>query len=78
MNTLSDGGFFGEIALLLSQPRIASVRAITDCDVFVLNRADFSKVLKDHPQFAQSIVEVACDRYKVAVPTAEAAITGVQ
>ncbi|MBI3463256.1 MAG: cyclic nucleotide-binding domain-containing protein, partial [Planctomycetes bacterium] len=74
MNTLSDGGFFGEIALLLSQPRIASIRAITDCDVFVLDRSDFSKVLNDHPQFAQSIVEVARDRYKIAVPPAEPTI----
>lgn len=48
---LSDGDFFGEIALLLHRLRTASVRAATHCDLFVLTRKDFNVVLKRFPSF---------------------------
>jgi glucose-6-phosphate 1-dehydrogenase len=63
LRVLGDGDFFGEIALLLSKPRTASVRAVTPCDLFVLNKADFDKVLRDHPQFSKALQEVARARY---------------
>jgi glucose-6-phosphate 1-dehydrogenase len=66
LSTLAEGGFFGEMSLLLSQPRTASIRAATLCDLFVLERADFEKVLKDFPQFAQSLQEVAKQRVQAA------------
>jgi glucose-6-phosphate 1-dehydrogenase len=71
LSTLGDGSFFGEIGLLLSQPRTASIRATTYCDTFVLNRQDFVKVLRDYPQFARSFLEIARDRYKAAVGEAD-------
>ena len=66
LGTLSDGEFFGEISLLLSQPRTASVRAATACNLFVLHKADFDRVLKDHPQFAGSLRETVKKRYPAA------------
>ena len=63
--TLSDGNFFGEIGLLLSLPRTASVRATTDCDLFMLAQGDFRKALRDRPQFAASIRTIAQERYHV-------------
>jgi glucose-6-phosphate 1-dehydrogenase len=60
--TLGPGDFFGELSLLLAQPRIASVRAISPCDLFVLKQADFHKVLKDHPDFATCLREAALGR----------------
>ncbi len=62
---LQDGDFFGEIALLLTQARTASVRAKTDCDLFVLEQSDFKRVLRDFPEFARSVMEVARDRYNI-------------
>jgi glucose-6-phosphate 1-dehydrogenase len=59
---LGPGDFFGEQSLLHSQPRNASVRAISPCDLFVLNQADFQKVLKDHPDFASCLREAATGR----------------
>src|SRR5439155_7642487 len=53
--TLRDGDCFGEIALILTEPRTATVRAKTVCDLFVLDKSDFSRILQDHLQFAQSI-----------------------
>jgi glucose-6-phosphate 1-dehydrogenase len=67
LSRLKEGNFFGEIGLLLSQPRTAHVRAATPCDLFVLEKGDFLQVLKDQPQFAQSISEIARTRYKLAV-----------
>jgi glucose-6-phosphate 1-dehydrogenase len=64
---LKDGDVFGEIALILSRPRIATVRARTTCDLFVLDRSEFLRILRDNPHFAEKITEVAQRRFKVAV-----------
>jgi glucose-6-phosphate 1-dehydrogenase len=65
---LKDGDYFGEMSLLLAQPRTASIRAVTSCDLFVLEKAGFAKALDDHPQFAKAVLETARKRYQVAVP----------
>ncbi len=65
MKVLKDGDFFGEVALLMSTPRMANVRTRTSCDMFVLNKVDFNRILHDHPQFAQGVMEVAKERYSV-------------
>jgi glucose-6-phosphate 1-dehydrogenase len=65
--TLSDGNFFGEMGLLLSRPRTASVQATADCDLFMLVQDDFRKALRDRPQFAASIRTIAQERYHVTV-----------
>jgi glucose-6-phosphate 1-dehydrogenase len=66
--TLGDGSFFGEISLLLSAPRTASVRAKSFCDCFLLDKADFTRVLRERPHFLQSVMDIATSRYNVAVP----------
>ncbi len=66
LNTLSEGDFFGEMSLLLRQPRSASVRALTACDLYVLDQANFTQALRDQPQFAASIRQVAETRYRMA------------
>ena len=69
LNVLTDGDIFGEIALLTSKPRNADVRAKTSCDLFVLDKADFSRILRFNPQFAQAVQQVAKERYAVNVRT---------
>ena len=64
LNTLDAGDFFGEMSLLLSKPRTASIRAATSCDLFYLDQSDFHRVLKDHPQFAKTLRETAQSRYQ--------------
>jgi glucose-6-phosphate 1-dehydrogenase len=61
--TRGEGDAFGELALLHHQPRAASVRAITPCDLVVLTKADFDRVLHDHPAFAAKIREETERRY---------------
>ncbi len=67
IHTLGDGDFFGEIGLLMSTPRTATIRAATQCDLFVLTKSDFSRILRDHPQFAQAMTTVARERYDITV-----------
>jgi glucose-6-phosphate 1-dehydrogenase len=64
---LSEGNCFGELALLFSEPRTATVRAKTVCDLFVLGRAEFMRILRDHQQFASAIKEIARERYQRVV-----------
>lgn len=61
---LRAGDCFGEIALLLSGVRIATVRANSLCDLFVLEKPDFDRILADHPVFAQVMVKIANERFE--------------
>ena len=45
------------------------MRAQTSCDLFVLDKADFSRILRDNPQFASAVQQVAKERYQVNVNT---------
>ena len=56
---LSDGDCFGEVALVFSEPRTATVRAKTLCDLFVLEKSNFVRILQDHPQFTAAIEQIA-------------------
>jgi glucose-6-phosphate 1-dehydrogenase len=64
--TLEQGNFFGEISLLTSAPRNATVRAKSYCDFFVLDKSDFTRILLDRPQFLKSMMETAQARYNVS------------
>ena len=68
---LQDGEFFGEVALLLATPRTADIRARTLCDLFILSQNDFKRILRDHPQFAERILQVAKERYDLAISEKE-------
>lgn len=50
-DTLGPGSIVGEMALLMNAPRSASVRTRGYCDVYVLAKQDFLRVLQDHPNF---------------------------
>ncbi len=57
--TLSEGQFFGEIALLLSMPRTASIIARDYCDLYRLDKETFDRILDRYPAFAATIREMA-------------------
>jgi len=64
---LSDGQVFGELSLLITGKRKATVRAATYCSLFVLEKRDFNKVLKDQPQFADTLMRMAKERFDIIV-----------
>jgi len=49
---LGPGNFFGELALLLDEPRSATVRVVIDVEVWVLRKDDLQDLLEDHPIIA--------------------------
>jgi CRP-like cAMP-binding protein len=59
---LQEGDFFGEIALFKSQPRSASVQAISYCNLYMLDRDTFKEVVAGYPDIAREIEEVAMKR----------------
>lgn len=42
--TLGEGSFFGEIALLMNQPRNASIRTLCCCELYMLTQESFMQV----------------------------------
>ena len=61
VNTLGEGSFFGEVALLMKAKRNASIVAKTFVDVFVLSKADVDEALLDYPEYAMEIYRMAND-----------------
>ena len=61
---LESGDFFGEMSLLDDAPRSASVRALTDTQVWALSRADFLALLRRTPDVAMSVVQELARRLR--------------
>jgi cAMP-binding proteins - catabolite gene activator and regulatory subunit of cAMP-dependent protein kinases len=53
VNTLKDGDYFGEFALLTEQPRTATVRAAIPVEVYSLSREDFRALLEQEPSLQE-------------------------
>ncbi len=53
--TLHSGDFFGEIALLKDKPRTATIKAITYCDLYTLEKIHFTRVVEKFPKIAEKI-----------------------
>lgn len=56
------GSFFGEMALLTGEPRVASVRALTPIVVLTLLRSDFEAMLRDHPRMREMLERAVAER----------------
>lgn len=64
LGILSDGDFFGEIALFSNVPRTASVRSLTYCDLYTLSRNRFDHVVAKFPEIGKQIKAKAESRLK--------------
>ena len=47
--------YFGETALISDAPRTATVKAETDCELFILRKDDFHDILMANPWIAEEI-----------------------
>lgn len=61
---LSDNNFFGEMALVLREPRNATATAVSECEVFQLTKDDFIKLMETSPTMSQKISEEFIARVK--------------
>ncbi len=55
ISTLSEGDFFGEIALFRNIPRTATIRAKTYCDLYSLSKGTFDSVVGKYPKIKEII-----------------------
>ena len=58
--TRQPGAIFGEMSVLLDRPHSASVRAVTDVQIFVI--ADALAVLQAHPSWLMQIARLLAQR----------------
>ena len=64
---LHAGDFFGEMALLTDNPRNATARTASFCDLYVLGRESFKQVASRHPVFHATIDEKARTRLSTTI-----------
>lgn len=60
---LAEGDFFGEVALLKRTTRTATVRALTQVSILVLNAEDFHTLIEEDPDLNDQITRVAEERF---------------
>jgi CRP-like cAMP-binding protein len=66
LTVLGAGQVFGEMALLESAPRSASVITITACDLLVINRNDFQHLLNTSPSLSRKLLAILSRRLRRA------------
>jgi CRP/FNR family cyclic AMP-dependent transcriptional regulator len=71
---LGEGEVFGEMALLSGSPRSATVIALQDTTLLVLEREEFHKLLLRQPKLALKILAVMADRLRKADEKIEALV----
>ncbi len=66
LSVLSDGDFFGEMAIIDDEPRSAHVIAMKDSHLLVLRREAFQAQLEHHPKIALKLLRVLVQRLRRA------------
>ncbi len=59
---LGQGSFFGEMSLMTGQPRMATIRTLTETLVLVVSKKSFAMVLDASPELAEQISDVLVSR----------------
>ena len=66
VGTLGPGDTFGELGVLLGEPRTASVRAATPCRLLRLDAASFAALVEGEPRFALAMCTELARRLQAA------------
>ncbi|MFL0800184.1 MAG: cyclic nucleotide-binding domain-containing protein [Agarilytica sp.] len=64
LNHMSEGEYFGELALLDGKPRSATVRTITQCEVIAVSRNSFQDLLRTNPDFVIQVTAELTSRVR--------------
>lgn len=56
INVIEAGDLVGELSFLDQKPRSASVRAVTECQLVVLEYAEFQEMLAQQPKWMKKIL----------------------
>jgi len=60
--TLEAPAYFGEMGLLLGQPRIATVAAVDDALCYRLDKRGFDSILRGRPALAEALARILAER----------------
>ena len=63
-NIINAGEIFGEIAVLDGEERSADATAMTDCELLVLNRRDFLRLLENRADLCMILLRILCQRLR--------------
>ncbi len=66
LTILSESDFFGEMAILDGQTRSATVIAIEDSELFIIQRNDFLNLLKDYPDASIALLQELTKRLRAS------------
>ncbi len=69
--TLSDGAFFGEMALFTGEPRTASIVAIEETEVLEIGHAAMKRVFENNPDLVESLSHIIAERRQALAATRE-------
>jgi CRP/FNR family transcriptional regulator, cyclic AMP receptor protein len=64
LETLGEGGIFGELALVDGQPRSASATAVGETTVVPIDERRFQRLVQQTPYFAQAVMRVMAERLR--------------
>ena len=62
LSNLSEGDYFGEMALLTQGPRSASIETITNTSLLCLDKAGFDRILEEDPKISIAISHMLSQR----------------
>ncbi|MFN8373833.1 MAG: cyclic nucleotide-binding domain-containing protein [Anaerolineae bacterium] len=65
LETIEAGGFFGEMALIDSEPRSAKAAAKTHCKIVSVDRNRFLFLVQETPTFALQVMHTLAHRIRV-------------
>lgn len=80
---LRPGQFFGEMALVTGEKRKATVRAVPECEMLVIDHDAFERVLHESPEVVEKLSQILAERQveldeKLALISAEARESAVK
>ena len=64
VNTMQDGDFFGEIALVSERPTTATVTTTQPSRLLVVTAAGFKRLLRESPDVQLKVLQALADRVK--------------
>ena len=67
--TLSEGAFFGEMALFTGEPRTASIVALEETEVLEIGHAAMKQVFDTNPDLVESLSHIISERRQGLVAT---------
>ena len=62
VDRMGPGSYFGEMSLLTGEPRTATIRAVKECELLVIDKAAFRQLLETSPQLAEHISQTIASR----------------